>query len=1531
MIKQSSYTYGGILKDLSKSKFPNTKYYDAKNIRILATGEETAFSLTTEKGNTLVYTIPNYYEHVVPKILHTTVSGNYLILFVYYTTDTHYIYRLNLTSNEIIVLRNGHLNFRLSGIFSSEVFYENENLQKVYWTDGINQMRYINIINPTRYTSLLDICPEYIISVPELADISYGGTHTSGMIQYCYNLVVKNGAQTKVSPRSQLIPIKKQHGGGDINEIVGQINHIKIKDVDTKFDIIRLYSIKYTSYNQSPIVSLVVEESIPKTGVLTTELTFKDDGRVIYNISEKELLFLGGENIVPAQIASKFNFLILGDIKENYFNIPTTLYDTRAYRFQANKSSTKIKNKDKDYTNIYLANNKIVYTDTGKEIEIDHDCINDEYNISTESQEHIVNEGVLLTTSQSVIVPVLGPTPMVPGMLIEDLPYGDYLVKTTIIVEGQEYVYDSPLLENYNSFKIVHFLANKINSSSIVPDGYSISSVMSPYNEGGFDGDGIFIMSCKDSSGNAVPFDVSSDIKVYTIQPVTKTSIINNINDIYAYCRYTNTFGATGTNITLKIQQGNSASGIFKNRSLLKSRELYRFAIQFYNKYGQFTEPKWICDLLIPDGNLAEGKQNFLRVELKNTNILKAAGVVGWQVLRVERTDIDKTIVTQGIVNPCIFQDYIAEVPTNDASPSEAEVLLQGVLKANNVGAYATRDFVKLPSPFMRNAQALEDSPITTKTLDVPWPLELLKEDLIASGPIKPKIEKIYNGACLSYPPMEGDKKNVNFPFAEIYKKYVDRETTTHNTYMFTRMFQLYSPELIFLNPILGNNLKYSFVGKLNNTLNDCGVWGKQIATADAEYTLNPPAPELVDEDGNVLEEIGENIFNFMTVFKTGLKNLFGEKEIKKININDVIADVRLKQHFHLFNTSEERYDMEKFSALHKSGLIGPSDGRSPRQNYYQYYRKYNIDNSYVNTHFKKDVAGNPEIIGKGESSKIYNDPTRTGVELKYTYHNHLFTVISDRNSIAPKETQAAILCVNSLSNECLNIVDSNEATLERLLSTYGISGNSTGLLEISRTVTNQYGGNTYEARSRNQYIKIGKYISLQNDNLTTSMDVIQQAGDIFVNNFKFLRILPNVAQVHNSRYTTMCEIVEYPTESSIDNSCRNDYSLTSWDSNWMPSFDEYHNYNRVYSQEPISDMNIAQPFTFEEVKQATTRLLSTKVKTPGEIIDGWTDILINEELNLNGQYGKLVKLIRNNNDLFFFQNNAHGIVEVQPRVAMQTNDGIGVELGTGQILYNIQYISTASGSTNPYAIFDAPNFIYYIDVINKTINRTGRTGVEGLSDNAGLHAYMQNNLPSSYNNSLELIGVFDNINDEAYFTTPAFTLVFNESLNSFTSFYDFKPKLYIKTPGNLFSSNDLKNIYQHHVGEYCNFYGTVYDSSITFLMNPEFEGSKIFNNLNFKAELYKDNVDEFVNGVTYTLPLDAIQVWNEYQNTGKVSLVYGSNIARKFRDWNLWIPRSEANIMDRIRGNSIYCTLFIDNTENNKLILHDINLLYTI
>ena len=50
---KQAYSYKGMSKDLAKSKKGPDYYYDAKNIRVLATDTETSLALTTIKGNVL--------------------------------------------------------------------------------------------------------------------------------------------------------------------------------------------------------------------------------------------------------------------------------------------------------------------------------------------------------------------------------------------------------------------------------------------------------------------------------------------------------------------------------------------------------------------------------------------------------------------------------------------------------------------------------------------------------------------------------------------------------------------------------------------------------------------------------------------------------------------------------------------------------------------------------------------------------------------------------------------------------------------------------------------------------------------------------------------------------------------------------------------------------------------------------------------------------------------------------------------------------------------------------------------------------------------------------------------------------------------------------------------------------------------------------------------------------------------------------------------------------------------------------------
>ena len=68
---------------------------------------------------------------------------------------------------------------------------------------------------------------------------------------------------------------------------------------------------------------------------------------------------------------------------------------------------------------------------------------------------------------------------------------------------------------------------------------------------------------------------------------------------------------------------------------------------------------------------------------------------------------------------------------------------------------------------------------------------------------------------------------------------------------------------------------------------------------------------------------------------------------------------------------------------------------------------------------------------------------------------------------------------------------------------------------------------------------------------------------------------------------------------------------------------------------------------------------------------------------------------------------------------------------------------------------------------------------------------------------------------------------------------------------------------------------------------------------------------------------------YNDYQNSGRVPLNVGrnNNIRRKFRTWNALIPRQGRT---RIRSPWMKLKLEFKPLNNEKLILHDVNIYYT-
>ena len=138
--KQSKHSYNGLQQDITSSQYQPNFYFDGRNIRINSTDSQSTNSITNERGNSLILTIPvpviNYETKVISyddKILNYTNdeidynsqsgdqviighsnSRKYLILF---TTDNNgfdCVWKVDYETYDITLLYLRDLNFSIT-------------------------------------------------------------------------------------------------------------------------------------------------------------------------------------------------------------------------------------------------------------------------------------------------------------------------------------------------------------------------------------------------------------------------------------------------------------------------------------------------------------------------------------------------------------------------------------------------------------------------------------------------------------------------------------------------------------------------------------------------------------------------------------------------------------------------------------------------------------------------------------------------------------------------------------------------------------------------------------------------------------------------------------------------------------------------------------------------------------------------------------------------------------------------------------------------------------------------------------------------------------------------------------------------------------------------------------------------------------------------------------------------------------------------------------------------------------------------
>lgn len=312
-IRTSVFSPKGVSRDMTRSKFSPDYLFDAYNIRFTARGNnKTLLSITNEKGNSKIEISGDSIKGIY--VGHCVIN-QWLVLFTTYA-GTDYIYRINFDDNTGKLLYSGNMNFSAeNNPIETLGVYEKEDVIKVYWIDGRNQPRMINIMgdystktnNPFDFVQQLK--GEETVTIKKHLDSN--GTFQEGTIQYAFTYLNLYGQETDMFYLSDLNYIAFKDRGASPETSVNCQFKINITKLDSNFEYVRIYSIHRTSKNGTPSIKRIID--LPNT----SDITYVDTGTTGEIVDTTYLLYAGGEDITASAMSSKDNTLFLGNIVLN--------------------------------------------------------------------------------------------------------------------------------------------------------------------------------------------------------------------------------------------------------------------------------------------------------------------------------------------------------------------------------------------------------------------------------------------------------------------------------------------------------------------------------------------------------------------------------------------------------------------------------------------------------------------------------------------------------------------------------------------------------------------------------------------------------------------------------------------------------------------------------------------------------------------------------------------------------------------------------------------------------------------------------------------------------------------------------------------------------------------------------------------------------------------------------------------------------------------------------------------------------------
>ena len=1432
------------------------------------------------------------------------------------------------------LLYEGNLNFDALHPLETLISYETDLIQKVYWVDGKNQPRLINIVadksdyTDTSFDFISELSLKEIVKIQK--QLGSGGMFAPGVIQYAFTYYQKNGQESNIFYTSPLMYISPGDRGASPDETtVTNSFKISLYNIEKKFDYIRVYSIQRTSLNDIPVVRRVRDiatnslpvlpenvatyeasynlEYAPKivcNGVDYSNIIFSDNSignsdapyikalkaqQDIERNSDYEFCGCTSDINDPSDPAAGYFYGWMGFRRSIFGDIKI---DSAAGTIVFNADEDKV---DDKYIRLYDTDN-FYNTDaySSKKVpmlwvscKVEH--ISNTYKVSVaklKSQDDGNEiEAYRVVTTNEILAVENTDQPEVHTNKFS------YVISPGDIKSG---------MMKFNSFAF-SMVDNGVIGDTVDPTEllYKGGTTIIPKTLEQKDGT-LFFGNYKLQRNSLANIKVGTGQEEKTLEAaLKKVTIREDLRNIQVKSAFSSDY-AYGNQLT--------AFDIDDKRSVpcggFKSGEYYRLGIQFQYKDGSWSEPI----------HLEDHKVTRKPAFNSSTYITSLPEL--------------KYVLTADISGALIDNDYVkARALVVFPKISDRRVLCQGVV---NSTVYATNNGFRQSSWFFRargegyveGDTAL--NPTSSGTLpytegDSTTPTLLRKVEIQGNFEGGNKYSVDSRLWTFHTPDAEYDEAFANLEFDGTILHKVG-EAGFNKTFSSINI-QTESPAISssaggFEKKAVVNDSMAGFIGGLfwdDYCVDDNGgtimAWDRQkkpfkwlVYPWHRNGSLNNDfeRPAGMGTKSAILKKkvlanlriASTQYDNKETTiqFEDGIyPKLFNSKQVEIEKLGNTVYEGNIDL---LLTSKADEGFYFAFEGNTQGAYYGISgSGTSFNSHVNCYLGEISTENGHIFKYNNNTWEAFKHIVG---TSQPEND-----VSVGDTYS----TLIKDKFLVRMKYKSSPHIIFQIKNNETPDITNG--------LKICEIIAPNADSTEAARL---RFGGNTPDALQANEWIPCGEPVALDSSN---SVTVYFSYGDTYFQRWDCLKTYPFTLEDPNQ----IVEIGSFMLETRINIDGRYDRNRGLLDNTNMSDIN-FNLFNPVYTQTNNFFVYRILPEDYYKSTAYKNQITWTKTKHLGAETDEWTNITVANTLDLDGDKGSINKLIRLNDQLLAFQDTGIAQIFYNEKNQITTTDGLPIELQDSGKVSGKKYLSDSIGCHNKWSIARTPYGIYFMDSFNKSIYLYNGE-LDNLSSTKGFDTWCKKTIgDADFNKECtwtpkefgDFVARYDKQNQEVLFINKDKALAWSEKLQVFTSFYSYGNAPFltnIDTAGlwiTYDNTNRKSRLWQHQEGKYGDFFGSIQPYSMTLIGNPDALTDKVFTNLEFRACVTGEGT---VSGQTYTplLPFDSLEAWNEYQHgmlnlsamrTLKPSTHFsGGNSAlnRKYRIWSCDIPRDNVAI----------------------------------